>query len=69
VHLYNKIIKVQCFSCVNFIGKRKGETYLQCKAFPKGIPDDILTGKNDHTKKYPKQENDIVFEPINEGGE
>lgn len=34
----------------------------KCKAFPDGIPEDILTGEFDHTKKYPGQKNDIVFE-------
>jgi hypothetical protein len=25
----------------------------KCKAFPDGIPEDILTGVLDHTKEYP----------------
>ena len=35
-----------------------------CLAFPdiEGIPEDILLGKNKHTKKHPDQDNDIVFE-------
>lgn len=37
-----------------------------CKAFPSGIPKDILTGEFDHTKKYPKQINEIIFEQIKE---
>jgi hypothetical protein len=35
-----------------------------CKAFPKEIPDDIYMGDNDHSKPFPGQKNDIVFEPI-----
>lgn len=34
-----------CHTCANWA---PGTT--SCKAFPKGIPLDILTGKNDHTK-------------------
>jgi hypothetical protein len=34
-----------------------------CEAFPKGIPDDILDGLNDHSKPLPEQRNNIVFEP------
>ena len=33
-----------------------------CKAFPKGIPFEITYGNNQHTKKHPDQDNDIVFE-------
>ena len=39
-------------------------TDLKCIAFIEGIPEEILTGKNDHSKPLPKQENEIVFEPI-----
>lgn len=35
-----------------------------CKAFPKGIPDIIIFGENDHTMPLKDQKNDIVFEPI-----
>lgn len=37
---------------------------FSCKAFPKGIPDKIMTGKNKHLKPLPGQKNSIVFEPI-----
>lgn len=37
-----------------------------CKAFPTiesgGIPDDVLTGENDHSKPFPDQINNLVFE-------
>lgn len=46
-----------CFICKNFNSNG-------CKAFPDGIPDIILSGKNDHSKPLPKQGNNIVFEPI-----
>ena len=49
-----------CVVCKHRIKGKK------CKAFPKGILSDILTGKFDHTQKHPDQDNDIVFEPIKE---
>ena len=51
---------IQCTRCKQY----KGE--LKCNAFVDKIPEEILTGEFDHTKKYPEQDNDIVFEPINE---
>lgn len=50
-----------CLKCKHFI--RKGWV---CKAFENGIPKVILLGENDHKKPLPKQENDIVFEAIEE---
>ncbi len=46
----------QCNICKHYTGA------LECEAFPKGIPGDILTGEFDHTEKHPDQDNDIVFE-------
>ena len=46
-----------CDFCKNII--KKGKT---CNAFPKGIPNEIIDGKNLHQKPLPKQDNDIVFE-------
>ena len=37
---------VQCGTCLRYRGA------LKCDAFPRGIPEDILTGKADHTKPY-----------------
>lgn len=50
-----------CWGCKNF-----DRVEHACKAFPKGIPEEILTGQNDHSKPLPKQDNDIVFEPREE---
>ena len=36
---------------------------FSCKAFPRGIPEEILTGEHDHTKPF-KDDNGIRFEPI-----
>jgi NAD-dependent SIR2 family protein deacetylase len=49
-----------CNKCKNYIKK------LNCKAF-NTIPDIIIFGENDHSKPLPNQDNDIVFEPIDDG--
>jgi len=49
-------ISVQCLACKH-LGKP-----LTCKAFPKGIPKNILDGKVDHSEPIEDQDNDIVFE-------
>ena len=48
-----------CIKCKHF----KTEIW-NCKAFPKGVPEIILIGKNNHSKPLPDQANNIVFEPI-----
>ncbi len=35
---------------------------FECAAFPEGIPEEILSGEFIHTKKHPKQNNEILFE-------
>ena len=50
----------ECFVCKNLI---LTEEYLVCKAFPKEIPAEIITGRRSHSKPY-KGDNGIVFEPI-----
>ncbi len=49
----------QCLDCKNLIDDEK----FTCKAFPDGIPDEILFNEADHTKPY-KGDNGIRFEPI-----
>lgn len=52
------ILEPICFKCKHFdIAKST------CKAFPVEIPDEILSGENDHSEPLPEQGNDIVFEP------
>ena len=48
-----------CYKCkhINITGSR-------CKAFPKGIPIEVLRGIHKHTKPF-KGDNGIQFEPIN----
>ena len=54
-------IDLVCFYCKH-CNKFKGG----CKAFPNGIPDEITSGENKHKKPLLDQDNDIVFEPIEE---
>ena len=48
-----------CNDCKNFI---KGEG-LKCKAFER-IPNEIISGINDHSKPLTNQVNNVVFEPV-----
>ena len=56
------IISKFCRNC-RFMNSPGGKV-PKCLAFPKGIPAEIFTGKNNHSKPLPKQDNGIVFEPI-----
>ena len=49
-----------CPSCKH-LNEWNGEAET-CKAFPDGIPEEILMGKNKHKRKLPDQDNDLVFE-------
>jgi hypothetical protein len=51
----------RCLECKHFNSIDNDK--LSCKAFPDGIPIDIITGKP-HTKPTKQQDNKIVFEPI-----
>lgn len=46
----------KCFDCKWF-----GENGLWCKAYPKGIPMDILLNKKEHNEVLPDQEGDYIF--------
>lgn len=62
----NKITQLPiCFLCKNYKG---GKTY-KCSAFPDGIPNEILFGENDHSEPLPDQNNDIVFESVDNESE
>jgi hypothetical protein len=61
------IPKCKIRNCKNFLGAVQPDgTELTerviCKAYPKGIPDDIAYGDNLHLEVRPDQENEIVFE-------
>jgi hypothetical protein len=47
---------VRCATCRNWQGGTK------CRAFPNGIPKDILKGKHDHIKPFPG-DHGIRYEP------
>ena len=46
-----------CFKC-----KHYRDFEIGCDAFPDGIPDEIISGENEHSKPLSFQTNDIVFE-------
>lgn len=52
------ILEPICFRCKHFDIEKS-----TCKAFEEEIPDEILSGENDHSEPLEDQENDIVFEP------
>lgn len=56
-------IDLICFECKHYRGDAGG-----CDAFPDGIPDVILE-TNNHDEPLPDQGNDIIFEPIEPGGD
>ena len=51
----------QCVGCLNYT------MFGMCKAYPKQIPEEIMTGLFDHTKPYPNAkhptDNGIRHEP------
>lgn len=49
-----------CDCCKNRL-QAKNDSDYRCKAFPKGIPDEIVENKFKHTKPYPG-DNNILFE-------
>ena len=52
---------IQCAQCAHLKQTKDGP--LRCTAFPKKIPEKILTGEHDHTEPYPG-DNGIRFKPI-----
>jgi predicted SprT family Zn-dependent metalloprotease len=55
------IMPVACSYCKHNLMFKAGLFRLHCDAFPDGIPDDILYGKNKHTSPHPG-DNGIMFE-------
>ena len=58
IEIYFSPYSSSCQNCKYFKSLR-----FKCKAFPKEIPIEILSGDNKHLKPLPEQGNDIVFEP------
>ena len=54
-------VNLICFKCKNFRRFKGG-----CLAFPNGIPDEITSGENQHSKPLKGQTNKIVFEQMKE---
>jgi len=50
-----------CAKCIHFIKSEK--RFNKCKAFPKppGIPWEIISGENEHSRKIKGQTGDYVF--------
>ena len=49
----------QCIQCKNF----KNNGGYTCKAFTKGIPDEVVFNDIGHIVPIQGQENDIIFQP------
>ncbi len=49
--------KTLCAECIHYVGDSS------CKAFPEGIPEEIMAGDNDHKTPLPGQENDLIYVP------
>ena len=52
----NERESIICDLCKHILVRR-----YTCEAFPQGIPEEILNGKNNHSKTLPEQGNNIVF--------
>jgi hypothetical protein len=53
-----------CLSCRHYLEVDKRTRRPRCLAFLDGIPDEIIDGKNDHSKPLEDQENDLVYAEI-----
>ena len=54
-------VNLVCFRCKNYRRFKGG-----CLAFPKGIPNIIISGENQHSQPLKGQRNKIVFEQMKE---
>jgi len=51
-------IIIACLYCIHF---NENSELPKCEAFPKGIPEEVWSGKNDHTK-FIEGDGGILFE-------
>ena len=51
-----------CYDCKHLNEKRQDKGFWECKAYPKGIPDEIMMSEVNHKKPY-KGDKGIQFEP------
>ena len=51
-----------CMDCKHY--DRDNHDGITCKAFPRGIPDNILVEQEKHTKPVKGQSGDYVFEAV-----
>ncbi len=54
-------IKPQCVKCAHYIGQKNLLKPRTCKAFPKGIPEDVYLGKVRHNEKVKGQVGKYLF--------
>ena len=57
--LYNPF-RASCSTC----SQRFDSIDFTCRAFPSGIPDDILSGDNKHQAPVPDQGNEVIYKPL-----
>ena len=50
-----------CDTCIHALTDKPG---ARCKAFPDGIPPEILYGGNNHSEPLPDQKNKLVYTPV-----
>lgn len=53
-----------CMDCIHY--NRINTEGLICSAFPEGIPGEIIFEENNHGDPLPDQDNEIVFEQVEE---
>jgi len=57
-HEIFNIYKSQCATCIRF-----DMFEYSCEAFPKGIPNNLLTGETTHLVPFDGQRNTLVYKP------